>query len=205
MRRQSRLRGLEFEQREPGCPRSSCLRLAADKKRGAIAEPFEPMSTATESSPGPQIQPSHARSIVGAVGDRRYRGGLQIKRTSKTPANTSARPDKAGRQSAKGELEKAQSIDRQGADELPGDDEGRCGGAAEARRHQNVDADEDRADRPAISNRWIGVRAISETEGNWRNPTELIRMRKNQPAVKEMIVAAMVPLTPLASCAFAAI
>jgi hypothetical protein len=30
-------------------------------------------------------------------------------------------------------------------------------------------------------------------------------MRRNQPAVKEMIVAAMAPLTPLASCAFAAI
>ena len=31
---------------------------------------------------------------------------------------------------------------------------------------------------PPISNRWIGVRAISETEGNWRNPTELIRIKK---------------------------
>ena len=41
----------------------------------------------------------------------------------------------SGREYAKGEVEEAQAIDRQGADKLAGDDERHGRGAAEPRRH----------------------------------------------------------------------
>jgi hypothetical protein len=49
------------------------------------------------------------------------------------------------------------------------------------------------------------VCAISEAKENWRKPPALMMTRKNEPAAKEIVVAAIAPATPSASSAFAAI
>jgi hypothetical protein len=59
-------------------------------------------------------------------------------------------PDEApGRDFANREVEQPQSINNHRADELPSDHEARRRRGAEPGRDQNVDADKDRADRPA--------------------------------------------------------
>ena len=51
----------------------------------------------------------------------------------------------------------------------------------------------------------MGVCPIAESEGNCRNPKRLKTIRKIQPVMNEMLVAAIEPPTLLASCAFAAV